>query len=238
MDSENVFPTKRYHAFRRHPQKPSFHISPTGIAGLRKRRNVESTVITMQILTWNAFFYKWHCNFPCEGHHFRVWNRVIEKSLAWSVLCTWISSPFFPLCTFRILLKTRVGVGGVGVGMWWRSLHEHTSEMLLNIVFVLRMHPLPMLRKTRVGVGGVGVGMWWLSLHEHTWEMLLNIVFVLRMHPLPMLRKTWVGVGWVGRGWGCDDVPCTSTHVRCYASMWWVYRFYMFYILSPKVWYH
>ena len=50
-----AFITKRYHAFRRHPQKPSFHISPTGIAGLRKRRNIESTVITMQILTWNAF---------------------------------------------------------------------------------------------------------------------------------------------------------------------------------------
>ena len=61
------------------------------------------------------------------------------------------------------------------------------------------------------------------------------------MHLLPMLRKTWVGVGWVGWvgwGWGCDDVPCTSTHVRCYASMWWVYLFYLFYILSPKAWYH
>ena len=118
---ENVSLTKRYHAFRRHPQKPSFHISPTEIAGLRKRRNVESTVITMQILTWNAFFYKWHCNFPCEGHHFRVWNRVILRNHLRGAFCAHglvrLFSLFF-LCA-RFGCYARHGLGWVGFYMFY-----------------------------------------------------------------------------------------------------------------------
>ena len=43
----------------------------------------------------------------------------------------------------------------------------------------------------------------------------------LRLHTCEMLRKWWGGGGvWMmAWGWGVDDdVPCTCTHVRCYAA--------------------
>ena len=110
---------KRYHAFRRLPQRASFPISPNGIACMRARRNAESTVITMEILTWTSFFYAWHCNFPCEGHHFCVWSRVIFRThfrgafWARGLVRLFI---LFSLHTFRMLRKTWVGVGWVGWG--------------------------------------------------------------------------------------------------------------------------
>ena len=54
------------------------------------------------------------------------------------------------------------------------------------------------------GWGGVGWG-WWRTLHLHTCLMLRT-------------RDVSLGVGWGGVGWGGDDdVPCTCTHVWCYA---------------------
>ena len=55
------------------------------------------------------------------------------------------------------------------------------------------------------------------SLHLHTWSVLRNIMFLALAH---MVGATQVmGWGGVGVGWGGDDnVPCTCTHGRCYAT--------------------
>ena len=49
-------------------------------------------------------------------------------------------------------------------------------------------------------------------LHLHTWSVLRNIMFLALAH---MVGATQL-MGW---GWGGDDnVPCTCTHGRCYAT--------------------
>ena len=79
------------------------------------------------------------------------------------------------------------GWGGVGWG-WWRTLHLHTCLMLRT-------------RDVSLGVGWGGAGWgWWRTLHLHTCLMLRT-------------RDVSLGVGWGGD----DDVPCTCTHVWCYA---------------------
>ena len=71
-------------------------------------------------------------------------------------------------------------------------------------------------------------------LHLHTWLMLRNIMFLALAHMV---------VGWGGVGWGGgDNVPCTCTHGRCYATScflhlraWSVLRNIMFLALTRMV---
>ena len=63
-------------------------------------------------------------------------------------------------------------------------------------------------------------------LHLHTWLVLRNIMFLALAHMVGATQHhTWsvlrniMGWGGVGVGWGGDDnVPCTCTHGRCYAT--------------------
>ena len=74
------------------------------------------------------------------------------------------------------------------------------------------------------------------SLHLHTWSVLRNIMFLALAH---MVGATQL-MGW---GWGGDDnVPCTCTHGRCYATScflhlhtWSVLRNIMFLALAHMV---
>ena len=59
--------------------------------------------------------------------------------------------------------------------------------------------------------GGVGWG-WQRSLHLHTWLVLRNIMFLALAHMAGATQHH--GVGWGGD----DNVPCTCTHGRCYAT--------------------
>ena len=133
---------------------------------MRKRRNVESTVITMPIFTWNAFFYKLHCNFSCEGHHFCVWNMVIFRNHLCGAFCARglvrLFFFLFSLCTrLHMLSKTWVGVGWVGWGggdvmMFLARAHMwDATQHCFCFSLCTRLH---MLSKTWVGVGWVGWG--------------------------------------------------------------------------------
>ena len=101
----------------------------------------------------------------------------LQKSFVWSVLCTWISSPFF-----------------------------------LSFFFV---HPFAHVKQD-MGWGGLGgVGGWGCddvpcaSTHVRCYATLFLFFFV---HPFAHVKQDmgWGGLGGVG-GWGCDDVPCAST---------------------------
>ena len=67
-------------------------------------------------------------------------------------------------------------------------------------------------------------------------------VYIYKVTAWLMLRKQWGGVG-LGMGWGGDDnVPCTCTHGRCYATScflhlhtWLVLRNIMFLALAHMV---
>ena len=51
-------------------------------------------------------------------------------------------------------------------------------------------------------------------LHLHTWLVLCNIMFLALAHMVGATQHHGVGVGWGGD----DNVPCTCTHGRCYAT--------------------
>ena len=51
-------------------------------------------------------------------------------------------------------------------------------------------------------------------LHSHTWSVLRNIIFLALAHMVGATQHH--GMGWGGVG--DDNVPCTCTHGRCYAT--------------------
>ena len=75
-------------------------------------------------------------------------------------------------------------------------------------------------------------------LHLHTWLVLRNIMFLALAHMVGATQHHGVGVGWGGD----DNVPCTCTHGRCYATScflhlhtWLVLRNIMFLALAHMV---
>ena len=51
-------------------------------------------------------------------------------------------------------------------------------------------------------------------LHLHTCWMLRNIMFLALAHMVGATQHRGVGLGWGG----ADNIPCTCTHVGCYAT--------------------
>ena len=132
-------------------------------------------------------------------------------------------------------------------GMWWDVLHLNTRSMLRNMwgglgwdVMTCGSGALEHMvdAMQHVGWGGVGCddtcctwthgrcyatcgvgwgGVWWRVSHLNTWAMLRNtgwdvmtgVSLEHMVHATPH-----VGCG----GVGCDDMCCTWTHGRCYAT--------------------
>ena len=53
-------------------------------------------------------------------------------------------------------------------------------------------------------------------LYLHTWSVLRNIIFLVLAHMVAATQHHGMGWGWGGVG--DDNVPCTCTHGRCYAT--------------------
>ena len=114
------------------------------------------------------------------------------------------------------------GWGGVGVGMI-------TFLALAHMVGAMQHHVSCTCTHGRCYATSC-------SLHLHTWSVLRNIMFLALAH---MVGATQL-MGW---GWGGDDnVPCTCTHGRCYATScflhlhtWSVLRNIMFLALAHMV---
>ena len=125
-------------------------------------------------------------------------------------------------------------------------LHLHTWSVLRNIMFLALAHMVGATQLMGWGWGGddnvpctCTHGRCYATscfLHLHTWSVLRNIMFLALAH---MVGATQL-MGW---GWGGDDnVPCTCTHGRCYATScflhlhtWSVLRNIMFLALAHMV---
>ena len=94
-------------------------------------------------------------------------------------------------------------------------LHLHTWLVLRNIMFLaLAHHGLCY----GVGLGWGGVGMITFLALAHMVGATQHHVSCMHLHTWSVLRNI-MGWGGVGVGWGGDDnVPCTCTHGRCYAT--------------------
>ena len=99
------------------------------------------------------FLFSTHCNFPCEGHHFCGWSRVIFWNLFrvefWGrglvrffLVCTrsggsgdvmtflaWAHmADATPACCWSTFAHVPDVTQDMGLGMWWRSLREQDAN--------------------------------------------------------------------------------------------------------------
>ena len=181
--------------------------------------------------------------FPGDPHGRVGWGGVGDDNVPCT--CThgrcYATSSFFDLHTWSVL-RNIMGWGGVGVG-WGMITFLALAHMVAGtqhhgmgwggvgwgmITFLALAHMVAATQHHGMGWGGVGWGM-------ITFFALAHMVAATQHHGMG-----WGGVGWGmitffalahmvaatqhhGMGWGGvgdDNVPCTCTHGRWYATSW------------------
>ena len=176
----------------------------------------------MHFFTSTSFFYTWHCNFPCEGPDFCAWSRV---SIFWNLFRV----EFWGRGLVRFFWFAHVPVG---VGMWWRSLREHTWRMLRQHVAGLRLHTFRMLRKTWGWASWVGWGwgcddvpcasrMLILASGTTHWTLRLAEAFASFGHARPWIQiQTGLSLTWKASTHDCEyRIMWESLEVKCDTSI-------------------
>ena len=94
-----------------------------------------------------------------------------------------------------------------GVGWGWGGVGMITFLALAHMVGATQHH----VSRTCTHGGCYATSCF---LHLHTWLVLRNIMFLALAHMVGATQHHGVGLGWGGD----DNVPCTCTHGRCYAT--------------------